>query len=539
MKHLLRCTAAVASMILLPAAVALGADITKGQPLAAKWEYSVDGGKTFGPMPPTIPATRTPDEKNKIVARTTFVIEDPAKIGLLKLMTEGNDGALALTDAESIDRYNVGSKPNLTKTQLVLNGAATDAGHAPYTLYRYLGIDPKLLKKGENTLQVSGTFWFQLTSPLPGGLRLETLPVDVVELDRPPVLGAIGEDFFTVAARSVIPATFTVTATPLEPAGPEQKTSFERAKQLKARVAIPKGTHKFRYSITTSAGGASKTVGPFDVTMPTFGEGFRFAVAGGSGAYKPQTEPMLKSLAQLKKAQPQLLIHTGNYQNCPAWDWSWNEVFYRDMGEMLATTPLMPMTGCTEMMSPAAFSQQFYFPPDDKDFGRWTQVIGPVRFVAIEAFSMSEEKSGEALKWLEETLKNAKEPYVIVLNCHTTHGSGRNASRMYRGGIAYTTKNIDPLLVKYKATATIGGYHPSYERIEPPASEGVPTIVACRTASMGRPLHAGYAAENKFSKGSYGGDHVVLFEVKKDKLAMQALDSDGKVIDSCEFAPRK
>src|SRR5262249_50744602 len=149
----------------------------------------------------------------------------------------------------------------------------------------------------------------------------------------------------SLTARSVIPVAFTVGVTPLDPPGAEQRHAFDRARQLKARMPIPKGTRRFRYSITLSAGGASKMVGPFEVAMPTFGEGFRFAVAGGSGAYKSGSAPIQSFLAQLKAARPQMWIHTGSYQNCSCWDWSWNEVFYRDMGETLAQMPLMAMTG--------------------------------------------------------------------------------------------------------------------------------------------------------------------------------------------------
>ncbi|MCE9557288.1 MAG: hypothetical protein K8T91_28400 [Planctomycetes bacterium] len=525
--------------ILAVTGVSHAADAYKGQPLETQWEYSLDGGKTFSTTPPTIEPTRTPEDRFNVVARCKFTIDDPAKIGLLKLMTTGDDGGLSLSNAEEIDRYNCGSKPVLTKSRFELNGQATDAGLAPYTLYRYVGIDPKKLEKGENTLKVSGTFWFQLAAALPGSLRLETLPADKVEFDRPPVLGVIGEDFFSLTARSVIPADFTVTVTPLEPAGAEQKHTFPRGTQLKARMPLPKGTHKFRYTLTGTASGASKQLGPFEVTVPTFGEGFRFAAAGGMFAYKAQTEPMVKFVAKLKEAKPQMLIATGGYQNCPNWDFSWNDVFFRDMGETLSQLPLMPMVGGLEMMSPVAFSRQFYFPPSDENFGRWTHVMGPIRFVSVDTFSMMDEKNGETLKWLDETLASAKEPYLIVLNAHITHGSGKNTSRMYRPGLAYVAKNVDPLLVKHKVTAAIGSCHNSYERLEPPAGEGVPSIMSCRTSSMGKPFHAGYATENKSSKASSGGDHFCIFELKKDKLELKTYDLDGKQIDTAEFAPRK
>jgi len=519
---------------------AVAPEATKGQPLAANWEYSLDGGKIFAAQPPMIEAFRAPEERFRVVARCKFTIEDPAKIGLLKLISGADDaGALALSDADGVDRRNCGARPILVKTQLVLNGTPTDAGHAPYTLYRYFSIDPAQLKKGENTLDVSGTFWFQQSGPLPGVLRLETLPASAVEFDRPPVLCAIGEDFFSLTARSVIPAEFTVAVTPLEPAGPEQKHPFPRAMQLKAKVPLPKGTRKFRYTLTGTAGGGAKQLGPFEVTVPTFGEGFKFAVAGGMNAYKAGEEPVTKLVAKLKEAQPQMLIISGFYQNCPNWDFSWNEVFFRDLGPFLAQVPLMPMVGGDEMMSPVAFSRQFYFPPDDANFARWTHVMGPVRFVSIDVFHMLDDKSGEMLTWFENVLATAKEPYVIVLNAHITHGSARNTSRMYRPGLAYVTQHINPLLVKYKATAVIGSCHQSYERLEPPAGEGIVSIMSARTASMGKPFHRDYPLTNPSSKASSGGDHFCLFELKQGKLELKALDLDGKVIDSAEFAPRK
>jgi hypothetical protein len=359
-----------------------------------------------------------------------------------------------------------------------------------------------------------------------------------VEFDRPPALGAIGEDFFSVTARTVIPAKFTVAVTPLEPAGAEQKHAFERTRQLKARVALPKGTRKFRYTLSAAAGGASKELGPFEVTVPTLGEGFRFAAAGGMSAYHAQTEPVKKLVARLQAEKPQMLILTGTYQNCPNWEFSWNTVFYPDMAPVLATIPIMPMVGGNEMMSPISFSQQFYFPPEDKNFAFWTHVMGPIRFVAIETFHMMDQKNGESLKWLDTVLADAKEPYVVVLGGTITHGSGKNTSRMFRPGMAYVAQHVNPLLVKHQATLTIGSCHPSYERLEPPATEGIPSIMACRTASMGRPFHAGYADENKSSKASSGGDHYCIFEVRKDKLELKTYDLDGKLIDRAEYAPR-
>jgi hypothetical protein len=106
-------------------------------------------------------------------ASVPFETEDPAGIGLLKLTFPGDKGGFALTTADSVDRYNVGTRPNLTMMKLVINGAETDGGQAPYTLYRYVPIDPALLKTGANALTVSGVYWFQLAAPMPAPLLLE------------------------------------------------------------------------------------------------------------------------------------------------------------------------------------------------------------------------------------------------------------------------------------------------------------------------------------------------------------------------------
>jgi hypothetical protein len=136
-------------------------------------------------------------------------------------------------------------------------------------------------------------------------------------------------------------------------------------------------------------------------------------------------------------------------------------------------------------------------------------------------------------------LAGAKEDYVLVLNCHVSHCSGGNAQPYFRPGIEYTTAQIDPLLVKHKVTATIGSYHYVYERSEPPASEGVPTIMTARAGGFAWPLRGDMLAANKSSKVAVGKEHYCVFEVKKDRLVMQAVDFDGKVFDTREFPPRK
>jgi hypothetical protein len=514
---------------------------TEGKPFPAKWEYSFDGGKTFQPEPRHISATRTPVAQNRVTCRAAFTVEDPARVGALTLHTHGKAGALTVSPAKQVDRYNVGSHPNLVRAEMKLNGTPQTFGALPYTLYKHFTIDPGLLRKGANTLEVNGVFWFAHGGgPFPASLRLKLLPPDVCELDRWPVLGAIYDDAFTLAARARIPVDFTVRVTPTMPAGPPTDHAFPRGRLLKAKVPLPKGTRTFRYAVIASAGGARRTVGPFDVTCPVRGPGLRFLVAGGTRIYSKHNARLREFFALLRERKPHLFVHTGHYQNCPAWDWTWNHDFLGHGREALARVPILPVCGSPEMISPVAFSRTFYFPPEDKDYGHWSYTVGPVRFVAIQAWAQAvSQNPAKHAKWLDEALEPAKEDYVIVLNGDVSHCHHEYAGRVYRAGIAHTRKHIDPILVKHGVTCTIGGYQQVYQRVEPPVDEGVATILSARAGGLGWAVRRNVIEKNAYSKAAQVADHFVEFEVRKDKLVMRAIAFDGTEIDKREFPPRR
>jgi hypothetical protein len=117
-------------------AAGAGDSLTEGTVLPAKWAYSIDGGTTWNAEAPKITARNGPNAQRRDAAKAEFSIADPAKIGILKIATKDPRGAFALTDADSVDRYNVGSCPTLLETKIVLNGKATELGHDPNTLYR-------------------------------------------------------------------------------------------------------------------------------------------------------------------------------------------------------------------------------------------------------------------------------------------------------------------------------------------------------------------------------------------------------------------
>jgi hypothetical protein len=515
--------------------------LTAGSVLPAKWAYSVDGGTTWKDKAPKIAGSNSPNAHRHDAAKAEFTVADPAKIGILKIATKDPHGALALTGGKSVDRYDVGSSPNLLETKIVLNGKPTDLGHDPNTLYRYLAIQPSDLKAGVNTLQLAGYFWHKNygAGAVPCDLQLEVIPMDRAVLDRLPILGMIGDDYFGVACRAVIPSQFTVAVTAVEPAGAAAKYSFGPARLLKVKVPLPKGTRTFRYTVTVAAGGASKSYGPYEARVPQGGVGFRFMAGGGTAIYKGDVTGVMHFLDKVREVHPDVFIHTGNYQNCNPWDFIWTQDFLPMVQPTFASIPMFATVNITEMTSPESFGHTFFFPPDDADRDQWTVAIGNVRFVALEAFGLSDDDTGAGVKWLEDVLKSAKEDYVLVLSAHAADCVRTGVGKLYDQGRKFAAARIDPLLVKYNVTAAIGNMYRGYNRIEPPAGQGVPTILTGRAGGyIGLNFKIALAHKEQ-SKVDTTDDHYVLFEVKSDCLEMKTVGLDGKLLDARTFKPRK
>lgn len=506
-----------------------------GAPLAATWDYA-PGGK-----PAPIPVTGHPDPKNACTIKATFSIPDPAAIGGVRITAASGAGAFALTDADSVQRRYIGASPVLLNLKLTVNGKPTDASMFPSRLYNAVLIDPAQLTRGANTVTLSAILWAtpNAKTPATSELKLETLPANLLVLDRGPTLGDIGPDYFTFTARGQIASNFSVTVKPLEPAGADATVALGSARLLRAKVPFPKGTKKFSYTLTASAGGASKSFGPYDVTVPVFGTGFRFIAAGNTYIYGHHPAELVDFFEKLSLAKPHLFVHGGVFQNVASHDGPWTDDFFRYSRNALARIPMIAVPGYPDTYSPAAFGAEFYFPTENGQWDYWTRSYGPVRLIGIEAMQMCED-NGRGLKWLEDTLKAATEDYVIVFNSQASHCSGQNAKYFSKEAVSYVTKNVAPMLAKYHATAMIGSYHYVYERSEPAAGEGVTTIMTSKAGGLGWPLRQDMREANKASKVAVGyKNHYCLFELTADCLQMQAVAYEtGEILDKIAFKPR-
>jgi hypothetical protein len=225
------------------------------------WRYSVDGGQTFVEQPT---ATNGP-----LVARATFTVDDPSAVAGLEVALPGESGAFTR------GRKSEWRCPVLMDTAVELNDRP--AGHlpSPWIVYDRVALDPAALVKGENTLLVRGAF----THPSftghdcahrgdPVALTLSAFGPEQLALQSGPVVGAVGEDFFTVCVRTN-GAGATVTLTARTDTGAESTLTSESGLFHRFRVPVPKGTRSVTYQLATAVGGraAPAADGPFPFAM--------------------------------------------------------------------------------------------------------------------------------------------------------------------------------------------------------------------------------------------------------------------------------
>jgi len=476
----------------------------------AVWTFSDDEGKTFALKS----LEARPGQQTKVFARSEFDVEDPAAVG-----------GVWVIPGEVL------KQPTFT-----LNGKQV-AGSLPEMLYRVMAIDPaKYLVKGNNVLLAVGTVANSGKDPVSVQIkpRLEIYPPHLVGIQTGPALGALGPDFFTVTCRTNIPATVTVAAKVLEPAGGEETSATsKRGYYHRLRVAVAKGTRKLSYTATSQCGEAKKVDGPLTVTMPDFDGGkLRFVAAGDSRSHPDRWAAVS---AAIRKAAPELLIFSGDMVTNGRWDYQWDQEFFAPGRELLSTVPVYPAIGNHDANAPAYF-ELFYTPGEDGRRKHWSQAVGTVLLIGIDGAEDWSPASANAA-WLEKVLAGSKEKFIFLVTHYPAFSSGRHGRYGERPMIQMRA-TVMPLLAKYKATALICGHDHDYERSEPPPDKGVTCIVS---GGAGAPLgrKSGRAsAGNPYSKVFASTLHYCLFEVNGDTCEMKALGLDGKPIDQKTFPAR-
>ena len=509
MKRLALCVVVLAACVLAigrPSSQVLPDDLLIG----ATWEYSIDEGATFTPEPPFL---TTAGQVVDMISRITFELESVPDMAELHLHA---------------DLYS-------PHTTMAINGTPIlrDYPELGYTVIR--GIDPAILKAGENELTITET-WKKYDDGKdqipPTSGQLVPMATSDLAFRTGPVLGAFTEEQFSVTCRTNMLAKVICRARPV---GGGEEIVIPSRQGLMHEFVVPR-EGAYEYQLTAELDDvtcATEWLAATDWAAVTDGT-LRFVVSADS-----QTEnPAWGTLTEMMVAdEPDLLIMTGDMVSNGRHDAQWDSQFFDSARELVGTTPLYPVEGNHEMESPI-LDDLLYTPAVNGEGLTWAQQIGDVQLIAINGL-LDYSVGSDNYKWVEKTLAESDAKFVFLLSHYPAWASGQPAQPDPEvDPVAYQARFVlMPLLARYDATAMVAGHWHSYERSEP--ADGVTSIVNGGGGGGLDKLDPDAEPTNPYTQAYAEAHHYLLFDVEGDTCTMQAIGLDGEVIDTTTWNARE
>jgi acid phosphatase type 7 len=255
---------------------------------------------------------------------------------------------------------------------------------------------------------------------------------------------------------------------------------------------------------------------------------FRFAAYGDS---RTDDAARARVRAAVQARQPAFSVDSGDLVEDGSRQALWDE-WFATMEPLLATTPFVSVVGNHEVNS-ALFYQQFALPrrsaaADGETYASWH--YGNVHFLSLNT-EIPYGAGSAQYAWLEADLaRAAADPAVrwIIATLHRPpYSSGNHGSEL---GVR---EAWSPLFERYGVAVVFSGHDHHYERSLAFAN-GVPQrdgggVVYVVTGGAGAPLYG--VTGSAFTAFSRSIHHFVQVDVTATALALQAIDSNGNVID--------
>ncbi len=484
----------------------------------AAWEFSTDGGKTFGPQPPVIQS----GQSLRIIARCRFNVRNPSRLAVLELT------------------HNLRSADKATFS---INGVKVK-GPLPGMIYKTIpAIDAKVLKAAANELTIELVRKNHLSSrnrtkseKFDLKVSIEPLSPDDLRIQTGPILGTAGKDYFTVACRTNMPATVIVQRA--DAANVAALATSPRGLYHRFKVHDPGFSKGAKYLLVAKNDGIKTTAEFFPKSLPAKpdSKNLRFVVLGDS---RTNPDSWKRVAAVTLKENPDLIVHTGDLTANGRADWLWDKDFFGPANELFRRVPFYPVIGNHEYNAAAFF--EFFYTPSRNGRGRhWAQRIGDVLLVGIDGASGWTTGSREYW-WLDQVLSRSKAKFAFLFSHYPAwtsgpHGKLDKADRPAQRPVRVSQEIIWPLLKKYRVTAMIAGHDHCYERSEPLG--GVTHIIS---GGAGAPLYSKSAdaqKQNPYSKIYATKLHYAVFEIRGDMCTMKVITPEGEVIDTRTWKAR-
>lgn len=337
------------------------------------------------------------------------------------------------------------------------------------------------------------------------------------ELSRKPYLQAMTSHSVAVAWRTATPVKGAVLLRAEQEDASESKVEEEAATTahvVKLEHLLPQ--RKYRYKILSDGNSLSPWI--HFRTFSEVSKDFRFEALGDSGtASQFQNDVAF----QMAKYPVDFVIHTGDViygGKSPA---DFDKKFFSIYASMLDHIPFFLCLGNhdADFHGGSPYLENFYLPR------YYSFKEGEGHFIALDSNDLLQPGSSQ-YQWLNQDLKNSKEPLKVVYFHHPIYSTG------YHGSTRELQKILIPLFEKYRVTLVLNGHDHDYERTVP--IHGITYLV---TGGGGAPLYPPVEADwTAHSESMY---NFVLFHVVKDKIHLVGINSQGEIFDRADLRVNK
>ncbi len=257
--------------------------------------------------------------------------------------------------------------------------------------------------------------------------------------------------------------------------------------------------------------------------VPAANESLTFAVVGDTGT-GGSAQAAVAGL--LERTRPDLLLITGDVVYPDGGYDSYGPKFYAPYRDLIKTTPILPVLGNHDVMTGDGrpYLDNFRLPHDNpQETERYYSFdAGNAHFAALDSELYHADDAGSAREqkaWLEKDLARSDMPWKIVFLHRPPFSSS------HHGSDEKIRDDLRPVFERYGVNLVFSGHDHDYERTTPIG--GVTYVVS---GGGGKELYpAGKSEWTAFSRSVH---HAVRVRIEGDRLKLEALRPDGRILDS-------
>ena len=252
---------------------------------------------------------------------------------------------------------------------------------------------------------------------------------------------------------------------------------------------------------------------------------FTFVVLGDSGRGGP---PQYAVAKRIQAIQPDFVLHTGDvvYPAGKAGDLDRN--YFRPYRHLIAGTPFFLSLGNHDVATASGqpYLDVFHLPNNNPEQTEryYSFDFGNARFIALDT-NQPPGPGGAMYAWLVRELERARKVWTFVFFHISPYSSGENGSNLS------VRQTWSPLFERARVAVVFSGHDHTYERTVPirEFAPGGPGVVYVVTGGGGARLYR--VGRSPWTAHAASVHHVVRAEVRDCLLDLQAVNTDGAVVD--------